>query len=198
MYDMATAIAGQCDYDIMLMCELTTPCTNPPALQYVYRKKNAHQLCYGIESGPLQINTQTYTPHSTPCYTQAKFKGGNDFTKLAQRAPGWFTFENITIYFFHAPANHKAVKTIAYLACDLNHRHGADPWILVGDFNVEPDVLGKSNTGIVLGDLIRDPDRATHNSDKKLDYALSNIRDLKVTTLDGNGFSDHHPILIET
>lgn len=199
------AVLGLDTPEVSLLCELTTQCVDPLPLNYTYRAVTNGQLCYSVVAGTAAPNPPgIFTPGpATACYQQARFKGGDNFTRLTNRAPGLTVIAGVPVYFFHAPASKsRAKKAVSYLACFLNETHGNNPWILVGDLNIEPGDLEKAPVGINLADLIKEPDAPTFAvglaGAKKYDYALSNIADLEVTVLNGSGYSDHEPILVTT
>jgi endonuclease/exonuclease/phosphatase family metal-dependent hydrolase len=95
---------------------------------------------------------------------------------------------------------------MAFIASSLDATFGDHtPYIVVGDFNVEPEVLADASVGINVGDLIRRSGLPTHFSassgkTSEYDYALTNLTNLTVTTLDGSewvGYSDHGPIFLD-
>jgi hypothetical protein len=193
--------------DFALFCELLQTNAFPAPYNLTYRKESDRQLCYGcIGSDGSSYNLDKFTPAATDEYKAAVFKGGNDFTELADRAVGLLgTVKGVDIYVIHAPASsNSAQKAMAFVACDLNKRYGNKPWLLVGDFNVEPEKLASSKTGIRLADLIVPPDWYTKigkTKNKKYDYVLTNWDKSKVSVRvirsgrDNN--SDHYPIYVE-
>lgn len=200
-----------CKADLMFFSELTTSSVYPAPQNLTYRKTNDHQLCYGcLNSAWNDVPLTRQIPTSTPDYRQGAFKGGNDFTELADRALGYYGTvnaygQNIHIYMIHAPAaKGSAKKVMAFLGCYLDSVHGANPWLLVGDFNVEPDELASAKVGIQLQDLILAPDEPTKigkKRDKTYDYALCNFKThatiKRVRTSARFHKSDHYPIAIE-
>lgn len=187
--------------EVVIFCELTPTGTNPLPLSFNFRRPTGKQLCYGVANGDGTLpapEAKRFEPGpATDCYKDAGYKGGNTFSNLINRAPGKIDVGGVPVYFLHAPAYaSKAVKPLNYLACDLSARHGTDPWVLVGDFNIEPDQLRRRLSPANLADLIKEPDRATHRRGRKLDYALSNMDTLVVTVGARHGLSDHNPILV--
>lgn len=93
---------------------------------------------------------------------------------------------------------------MAFIAASLNEYYGATAWLVVGDFNVEPAVLGAAKVGVTVGDLIRNsglPTKYYAETDKwsEYDYALANFP-VRVSTMRATrwvDYSDHGPILLE-
>jgi hypothetical protein len=194
-----SAMIGKVQSDMVLLCELVQTSTDPPALNLTYRKIATRQLCYGaIGADSKTPAVSKFKPTWTVEYAAAGFKGGKDFGKLCSRAPGYVQLpDGVHLYFIHAPASSGGgARAVAFIACHLHAHHGDDPWLLVGDMNVEPTVLAAKHTGINLGDLIKPPNRATHGA-KRLDYALSNMVNVTVVVEDGAMMSDHEPIVVE-
>lgn len=187
-------------------CELLTSCDWPPPQNMTYRKENDHQLCYGaLKQNGASFLLGKVTPEATDGYRDAGYKGGNDFTQLADRALAKVgKIGGAQVYVIHAPASNNAVKVMSFIAASLNATHGTDAWLVVGDFNVEPEVLAEQNPGIEINDLIRASGSNTHyskanNSWKELDYALANFP-VKVWAANPSGWyphSDHSPILLQ-
>jgi hypothetical protein len=206
-----TTLTSYWDPDLVLTCELTTRCAYPRAQNLTYRLENPRQLCYGaLDDNDAEVTLDIDTPDLTADYRAAGFKGGTNFGKLADRALGLSDpvagIPNVKVFVIHAPAgSSSAKKVMAYVASGLNQRYGAgQEWIVVGDFNVTPPVLGAVPVPHVRS-LIKRSLSPTHyyartRKSSELDYALSNIPDLTVRTMRrtrwGN-FSDHAPILLE-
>lgn len=186
--------------DLTLLCEVAT--TSMYAQNLTYRKKNSAQLCYGCldADGNTKILQQAVI-EATDEYREAGYKGGSTFSKLVDRAVGWVPSANPAVfphvYVIHAPASNNAVKAMSFIACALNEEHGsAALWLLVGDFNVEPDVLAEAPVGINMNDLIESSGRATHDGGKELDYCLSNFP-VTVARTTTKFPSDHYAIRID-
>lgn len=199
--DLDASLGTFYPYDVVILCELTTRCEWPPSLHWNYRRRNTYQLCYGVVEGTGQVEGEPgqYDPALTPCYMSANYIGGNNFRLLVSRTPGLMRMVGspVPVYFFHAPSGGGGGRALAYLACDLNARHGANPWLLIGDFNIDPVALAAQPTGVPLGPFITAPAVATHQSGSKLDYVLSNnIPGLTLQVGNGNFASDHQPILV--
>lgn len=194
--------------DYTLFCELTTTSVFPEANKNLtYRKPTTAQLCYGcIDADEDNIVINKYTPFTTPEYEEAKFKGGTDFTQLASRCIGFIgNVAGVDVYVIHAPSGGNggpAKKVMSFAACHLNHTYGNNAWLIIGDFNVEPDVLESVPVGINLGDLIHAPDTPTYRGPKKnktYDYVLCNF-DVTIKTIKAGARrhnSDHYPITVE-
>jgi hypothetical protein len=97
-------------------------------------------------------------------------------------------------------------SAISFAVCSLEAHHGSDPWILIGDLNIEPQMLyDKSlDVDIDLEDLISAPDRPTYiggigGTPSKFDYAINNIGATVTVIRTSARFhgSDQLPILIE-
>ncbi|GLV54046.1 hypothetical protein KDH_08950 [Dictyobacter sp. S3.2.2.5] len=155
------------------------------------------------------LNGDYFIPEKTDTYKQAGFKGGNDFTNLADRALGFVgNVGGVDVFVLHAPSggqkNGPAAKAVSFLACSLNEEYGANPWLVVGDLNVEPFDLIQARVGINLVGLIKAPSDPTYigrKKDKKYDYVLSNVTsgvfvDRIRSSPRGHG-SDHYPIIVE-
>ena len=168
--------------DLNLYCELTTLCTIPIAQNLTYRKENASQLCYGaVDVKGVHVKLTTKTPLATNGYRNAGFKGGNDFSQLAVRALAYAgKIGGAHVFTIHANSSNKAIKVMSFIASSLNAEFAQTPWIAVGDFNVEPQVLAGAPVGIKVGDLIRKSGLPTHFTastgvTSEIDYALTNI-----------------------
>ncbi len=197
--------------DYTLFCELTTKCVFPAFTNLTYRKESGAQLCYGcLDSDYDNIILTKYTPDATQAFSDAGFKGGNDFTELADRAVGYIGKVNgVAVYVLHAPSGNKgrpAARALSFLACDLNAKYKANPWMVIGDLNVEPaNLLTYSRTvGIAIGDLIltqAEPTYIGKKTNKLYDYALCNfVASAKIARIKcsprSHG-SDHYPIVVE-
>ncbi|MGJ4788451.1 hypothetical protein [Leptospira koniambonensis] len=194
--------------DLHILCELTTSATAFTPQNLNYRRPNDFQLCYSYYDARVgkSINLIKIVPESTDDYKEALFKGGNDFTRIADRALAYAgRVGGVHLYALHAPASGNALKAASFVACHLNESHQEDPWILIGDLNVTPDTLKESKVGIDLNSLILDPGIPTHIKGKTLDYALSNIdirkdkdkRSIQIGVGDLNkDASDHAPIIL--
>lgn len=187
--------------DVNLYCELTQQCDAPSPINLNYRTKNKYQLCYGARNAKGDMPITIANIEITDDYALAKYKGGKAFKKITSRCVGSVgTQGDVEVFFFHAPASHNAIKAVSFAACSLNKRFGDEPWMLIGDLNVEPDELAKAKVGIDLSGLIKRSGRATHSKGKELDYALTNITALTVKRVDvvlETAGSDHYPIVAE-
>jgi hypothetical protein len=189
--------------DLYVLCELTTGCVAPPPQNLTYRKQAATQLCYGSWDANGNVNLTAATPTATQGYSNSGIKGGNDFTQLADRALAYAgNVGGVPAYAIHAPAG-SGYKAMAFIAAYMNNHYGNNPWIVFGDFNVQPAKLATAPIGIQVGDLIRNSGKTTHVSSKgketELDYALCNfpatVKAMRWTRW--GEYSDHSPILIE-
>jgi hypothetical protein len=204
-------MAGYWNPDLFLTCELTRACDFPIPQNLTYRRENRRQLCYGaLDNDDDIVALDKIYPTSTAAYAACAFKGGNDFTQLADRAPGeadsGAIFPAVDIFVIHAPATMASGrKAMAYIAAYMQERYAAGgEWIVVGDFNVGPGYLTAS--GIPgIGNLIKRSGVATHRSRRsrsgtELDYALTSIAGLTVRAMRytrWRNLSDHGPILLE-
>jgi hypothetical protein len=191
--------------DLNLYCELTTGSTVPAAQNMTYRKESASQLCYGAVTGAgAHVGLTKYTPLVDAGYKNAGYKGGNDFTQLADRAVAFAgNIGGADIYVIHAPAA-TGIKAMAFIAASMNAHYGGTAWLVVGDFNVIPSVLGAAPVGIDVSSLVRNSGLPTkyYEATKKwseYDYALANfpvaVKAMRATRW--TDYSDHGPILLE-
>lgn len=193
--------------DLALFCELLPGGGFPKPNNLTYRRESIYQLCYGcLDENFADVPLASYTPDSTAEYQQAAFKGGNYFPNLVDRSVGYLgNHGGVEMYVFHAPATSgSARRAMSFLACDLDLKHGLHPWLVIGDFNVEPDRLSLTDVGIELSCLVASPSEPTKISakgDKTYDYVLCNfIDDVKVARIRCSPRtmgSDHYPILVE-
>ena len=198
-------LLGYWQADLYVMCELMTTCVNPVPQNLTYRRTSARQLCYGAyDNASNNVVLTSFTPGPTVGYNNAGYKGGSNFRNLADRALaslGPIGNTNVLGYAIHAPASNNAEKVMAYIASYMNATHGGNQsWLVFGDFNVDPVILGNAPIGINVFDLIRRSGTATHDSGSELDYALSNVTNMSVQAMRSNRWddhSDHSPILIE-
>ncbi len=185
-----------------IFCELTTTAEDvlDPQNQS-YRKANRFQLCYGLYNYVTKKNLklEKVVPACTDEYREAGYKGGNDFKRLADRAlVSAGKWDGVSLYAIHAPASNNAVKVMSFIACHLNEFHGANPWVLIGDFNVTPEDLEKSKVAIDLSELMLIPPKGTHLKGKILDYVLTNKDNIVIGVADlKKDLSDHAPIWVE-
>ena len=180
-----------------------------------YRKSTGHQLGYTAYAGNNVQQLQVYEPADQDMGASG-FKGGSKFSGISDRKCAYKLCKgnagDIHVYIFHAPASSSGgAKAVAFLAVALNALHGGQPWVLIGDLNVEPEDLKKQCRAlpIKIEDLIVEPPEATFvgkvgstSAPKKYDYALSNINrnalNLRVLKRSPRlGQSDHLPIVLE-
>ena len=188
--------------DYLLLCELTS--THPNGQSHNSNPYTLRYACFNAAGGNVPL--QFVQPTSTDDYKQAQFKGGNDFSKLSPRGLAHIVIVDndtniqLPIYAYHAPSSHNAIKAVSFVGCALNEEHDDDPWIVIGDFNVEPQKLATAPVGIRMDDLILAPDTATHRGGKTLDYALTNIEDSSIYTVRRSmrlTGSDHNPVVVD-
>jgi hypothetical protein len=188
--------------DVELFCELTTAAAYPNPRNFTHRKENASQLCYGALQGGVDVAGMQQVEMPVPAsYPRNQFGGSSDFKLLSHRALAYVgPFGGGDVYLFHAPAYLEgAARSVTYAACALDAHYGAaGHWLLIGDLNIEPDVLEQVLVTINLNGLIRSSGLKTYDDTKEYDYALSNIPGLKVgragRSLRVMG-SDHYPIV---
>jgi hypothetical protein len=198
-----------------LFCELTRQCGFPAPQNLTYRKEDDKQLCYGCLNAASQtVELDEITPLVTDAYKKGGYKGGNNFRELTDRAVGHAgNVSGVEIYVIHAKARaSEAEKVMTFLACYLDDLYKATPWLVIGDFNVIPEKLRRSQVGINVSDLLRytrvsEPTFIGKLSElgrsrvrKRLDYALTNIADARVSRIRCSPRlhnSDHFPIVAE-
>jgi hypothetical protein len=226
-----TNMQGWHNIHATLLCELTTACQNPPVFNPTYRHPNSSQLCFGgyIGQNPIPIASYTRTaptvsapavPPGAPGYRNAFTIGPYDIGNLVDRGltevvafPG-----GARIFLLHAPAaTDPAEKAVTFCAAHILANVGANPWVLIGDFNVEPGpLLGCLNAanlfpaagavapaiGLVAGIRMVHSNQKTFcplfGQDKEYDYAITNIANLTVSRYQASlrvSGSDHHPII---
>lgn len=185
----------------IFLCELTSThahgqanSSNPYTLSY---------LCLNSAGHPVHLTFAD--PEPTDAWRQAQYKGGTKFNNLAPRGLAYIDFEDpdthehFFIYMIHGPASHNAIKVATFVACYLNDLHKDNPWIVVGDLNVEPEKLAAAPVGIDMRDLVVSANLPTHKGGKTLDYALSNIEAVEIDVMrrsQRNSGSDHFPIIV--
>ena len=195
--------------DLALFCELLAGATDIPAQNVSYRKENPYQLCYGAMDGAgNSVDLVRYAPDANDDYKAAGFSGGNNFKQLCDRAPAHVgKFAGVDLYVIHAPANHEAaLKVMSFLVAGLVKHHGANPWMVIGDLNVPPEVLQDSPVkpgGNDMGDYILESGARTHwskRTDRTLDYAVCNFVDqaeiASIWVSPRRNPSDHIPIVV--
>ena len=193
--------------DVQLYCELTTASEFPLQQNLTYRRQAVRQLCYAALDKEADITLTRVTPTATAAYRNAGFAGGNNFTKLASRALAYVdVFDGVSVYLFHAPAsNDRAQMVMSFIATALDEH--PDPWLVLGDFNIEPaELKNVSARGIDIDPLIHNSGNATFARDakrKEYDYALAS-RGMNVTVKSDpdcswftNKISDHGWISVE-
>ncbi len=206
--DILNEKIGELKPDLVILCELMRTCKFPTPVNLTYRKENPHQLCYGVydpATGIDLVGVKAYSPVDADVddYKDAGFKGGSNFKRLTDRAAADIgTWNGIRIFAFHAPGG-AGLRSVSFLGCDLNKIK--TPWMLIGDLNVEPDILGAAQVGIRLSDLIKDPGENTHKDpatlkENKYDYCLTNVKvDIEVKSRFTRStllISDHLPIIV--
>jgi endonuclease/exonuclease/phosphatase family metal-dependent hydrolase len=191
--------------DLYVLCELTTTSVAPPAQNLTYRAQNASQLCYGAWDSNGQVNLMSITPIATPAYKSAHYKGGNDFTKLADRAVALAgNVGHVAVHAIHAPAGRSSgLKAMAFIAAHMDAAYQGNAWLVFGDFNCLPADLARAPLSIDVGDLVRSSGKTTHvspkGSESELDFVLCNFP-AKVKALRymrWGLYSDHSPIMVE-
>ncbi|HEX6095247.1 MAG TPA: hypothetical protein VF432_02900 [Thermoanaerobaculia bacterium] len=190
-------------------CELTSAAAYPTP--FLSKGLNPHQLCYGcVDDKAASVDLKQGQPLATPEFEAANFKGGTNFAKLANRGLGMLPLGGgATIYIIHAPAaNSAARKVMSYLACWADAHHGAhNPYYLIlGDFNIEPEDLEMTPADIDMTAHIVSTSEPTYigrNEDKFYDYVLTDRHTNPNTFCDRlrksprlHG-SDHYPIYVE-
>ncbi|HEV7426509.1 MAG TPA: hypothetical protein VGQ46_09085 [Thermoanaerobaculia bacterium] len=197
--------------DLAIYCELNSKLEDdelPEPQNCNYRKQSASQLCYGAVADGENVDMDVDTPAVTPGYKNAGYKGGNDFKQLCDRAVASLgVWGGASVFTIHAPSSAKAERVMAFIGSSYNAHFKAQPWLIVGDFNVEPDKLAKAQVGINMADLIRRPahDIQTFRGKKSgkwkvYDYVLTNISSLTVNayhSMHWDAASDHSPIMVE-
>lgn len=189
--------------NFLFLCELTS--THPNGQ---INSSNPYALRYAcLDSAGHPVNLTFAKPIATDTWKEAQYKGGGNFDNLAPRGLAYIqitdtgTNEQLHLYMLHGPASNNAVKVASYVGCYLNEHHGDDPWLLLGDLNVEPQKLANSPVGIDMSDLIVAPSIATHKGGKILDYALTNMPDeVEISTVrrsQRTTGSDHSPIIAQ-
>lgn len=202
--DARRTILGQVLYarapDHVALCELTTASTIPMHQNITYRHQNPWQLCYGFfdHNGTTQPLARV-NPAAGVGYA-GQFLGGNNFANLVDRALAHAgNIGGYEVYVIHSPAYQTgANRAITFLAHSLATLHGGinvgTPWMVVGDFNVEPHVTSAFVQGFILNS------GATYigGLPKAYDYVLTNRPGhVGVTTLIPSGpGSDHLAIEI--
>lgn len=200
-------VAKRVKPDYAIFCELLQNIDFPTPYNLTYRRENPRQLCYGcIDTNGNSYQLKSYTPSATDDYKKAGFKGGNDFKQLADRSVAYFAkVGGVDVYAIHAPAGKgSAQKAMSFVACDLNQSFVNKPWLLLGDFNVEPNILASSKVGIDLSSITAAPNEPTKigkRRDRTLDYVLCNfvgsVSVSRVRCSPRTVGSDHYPILVE-
>ncbi len=183
--------------DRVLLCELTTASATPQAQNITYRRRNAWQLCYGaFDSNGNTIGLTRVNPPVGPGYA-GQFVGGNNFGNLVDRALAHAgPIGGFDVYVIHSPAyQFGATRAITFLTYALNHMYGANPWLVVGDFNVEPH----NTSAYVQGHIVNDGATYIGGLPKVYDYALTNqphLVDVNTIIPSGPG-SDHLAIQVD-
>jgi hypothetical protein len=182
--------------NFVLLCELTTASQIPQAQNITYRRENPWQLCYGaFDSNAQTIMLTRQNPYAGQGYA-GLFDGGNNFANLVDRALAYAgVYNNHHVYVIHSPANQDgAERAITFLTYALNARHNGAYWLVVGDFNVEP----QNTSAYVQGHIVNDGATFISGVPKAYDYALTNnTANVTVGSLNPGGLaSDHLPIIV--
>lgn len=197
--DARRTILGQALYaiapDVVLLCELTTASETPQAQNITYRDHNPAQLCYGAFDANGQTILLTRILPAAGAGYAGLYYGGNNFANLVDRALAYVgNLGGTQVYVFHAPAyQNGAARAMTFLAYALHEAFGITPWLVIGDFNVEPHNLPTfAQQFVVYGG-------ATYigGMPKAYDYVLTNraIHNFQIHVPGGPG-SDHLPISI--
>lgn len=201
---LSTLSAQWRDPDLKLYCELSTACANPPHQNMTYRRENPSQLCYGaVNAAGASINLTAVRLVASTAYRAAGFTGGNQFDQLADRALAHVgTVGGAEVYMIHAPSGGGGLEVMSFICSSLAESFPASqPWLVVGDFNVTPDILAAGPVNV--GPYIRRPGVATFRSHStgswaEYDYALANFA-LDVRAMRSQYWyeaTDHSPIRI--
>lgn len=205
------SVVGKRSSDLNLLCEVQTNAIAWAPINANYRAKTTRQLCYAVldrdlspVAGAVGLDALTITDR----YKSLAQKGGNYADRVMSRKAIYLTAGTFTIYAFHAPSSHKAIRSVAMV---LDHILGLaatkaiDQWVMLGDMNCTPEDFKKVVDWTAAADYrVVSTGFRTHRSassnnqdssrDQELDWAITNIKDLKLTSPRSEAASDHSPI----
>ena len=194
--------------DLELYAELTPKATDLEPQNITHKRKNTSQLCYAAQDNAhKRVKLDKAEPQSTPEYRKLAIKGGNNFMRMRGVNRGLASagsWNGVDVYTFHAPASKRATAAMLFVAFHLASKPGTK-WLVVGDFNVTPDVLQPLCAGKGINVVTPERGRFTHftrrsKTSSTLDYVLTNLPNVKVTAFllkEWLGISDHSPIIVK-
>lgn len=203
------SVMGKRSSDLNLLCEVQPNAVAWAPINATYRAKSPYQLCYATLDKDLQPVAGAVgldALNITDRYKSLAQKGGTYADKVMSRKAISFTSGTVTIYAFHAPSSHKAIRSVAMV---LDHILGLvtakaiDKWVMLGDMNCTPEDFKAVVDWTATTDYrVVSSGYPTHRSasskdgsrDQELDWAITNIKDLKVTSPRSEFASDHSPI----
>jgi hypothetical protein len=189
--------------DLNMMCEVLSSYTNFDVTLATYGAESSHTLGYtALDKGLNNVGISEVDATVPDCFS-GQVKGGTQVDYFMNRKlvevnhnyPNW-----PRVFMIHANASKGAACTT--ISASTVEAMGGD-WLLVGDFNDEPDDVIKWLNWAGIQTNVFEPNGPTHvgpwpnYTEKKLDYVISSptINSLMIDVVKRRQ-SDHDPIKI--
>jgi hypothetical protein len=198
--------------DANILCEVLPGATEWDPINATYRKKTNTQLCYAVLDNELESLAPAVTMPDlviTDSYRTLAFKGGCTPSNVMSRRPIQLDVSGVQVFAFHAPASHKAIRSVAMIYDHILYhvqQKAIDKWLLIGDLNCLPEDFMAAvaswkwpadtkqfTTGVATHGK-NAASAAAGSNDKisgQIDWAVGNVPNLTLTAKRSGAASDH-------